>query len=125
MRIAERDAGVRDRPGHDLGRSDGEVLVPGVDGDQLAPELLHVDGEHGRLHGRVQGVLEGALGLRRAVHGEAGARVVQRAEERDAENVVEVEVGQQRGGVQRGPERPHLPRAARRRVPAARCPGRR
>ncbi len=50
-----------------------------------------------------------ALGLRRPVHGEAGAGVVQRAEERDAQDVVEVEVGEQRRGVHRRPERPHLP----------------
>ena len=122
---AERHAGVRDGPGHDLGRADGEVLGPDVDGDQLAAELLHVDREHRRLHGRVQRVLQAALGLGRPVHGQAGAGVVQRAEERDAQDVVEVEMGQQRGGVHRRPERPHLLAAGRHRARAARCPGRR
>ena len=49
-----------------------------------------------------------ALGLGRPVHGQAGARVVQWAEERDAQDVVEVQMGQQRRGVQRRAERPHL-----------------
>ena len=92
-----------------LAEPDGEVLGAEVDGDELAAELLHVDREDGRLHGRVERVLQAALGLRRPVHGQAGAGVVQRAEERDPENVVEVEVGQQRRGVHRCPERPHLP----------------
>jgi len=40
--------------------------------------------------------------------GQAGARVLERAEERQAEDVIEVEVGQQRGGVQWGPKCPYL-----------------
>ena len=100
---------MRDGAGHDLGRADGEVLGPDVDGDELAAELFHVDREHGWLHGGVQRVLQRALGLRRAVHGQARTGVVQRAEERDAQNVVEVEVGEERRGVHRRPERPHLP----------------
>ena len=56
--VAQRDAAVRDRTGHDLGRANGEVLVPGVDHDHLAPELIHVDREHRRLHRGVQRVLQ-------------------------------------------------------------------
>ena len=105
----ERHARVRHGPGHHLGRPDGEVLGPDVNGDELAAELLHVDGEHGRLHRRVQRVLQGALGLRRPVDREAGARIVEGAEERDPQNVVEVQMGQQRRGVHGGAERTHLP----------------
>ena len=60
-----------------------------------------------------------ALGLGRAVDGEPRPGVVQRAEEGDAQDVVEVEVGEQRRGLQRGPEGPHLPC---RTSPSARSP---
>ncbi len=115
---AQRHPTVRDGPGHDLGLPDREVLRPDVDGDQLAPELLHVDGEHGRLHRRMQRVLQAALGLGRPVDGEPGSGIVQWSEERDPQDVVEVQMGQQRSRVQRRPHRAHLrwrtsPRARR------------
>ena len=105
---AQGHPGVRDGPGHHLGLPDREVLGPDVDGDQLAAELLHVDREDGRLHRGVQGVLQGALGLGRSVDGQAGPGVVQRAEEGNTQDVVEVQVGEQRRGVHGGSERAHL-----------------
>ena len=48
------------------------------------------------------------LRLRRAVHGEAGPGIMQGAEEGQAEDVVEMEMGQEGGGMQRGPQSPHL-----------------
>ena len=50
------------------------------------------------------------LGWRRPVHGEAGPGVVQRAEERDPQDVVEVEMGEQRRGVHRASRAPAPPR---------------
>ena len=53
-------------------------------------------------------VLQAPLRLRRTVHGEAGPGILEGAEEGQPENVVEVEVGQQGGGMQWGPQSPHL-----------------
>src|SRR3984957_10059440 len=95
--IAQGGPAVRNVPGHDLGRSDGEVLVWRVDGQELAPELLHVDGEDRWLDRLVQGLLEAPFRLRRAVHGEAGPGIMEGAEEGQPEDVVEMKVGQQGG----------------------------
>ncbi len=123
--VAQGDAAVRDRTGHHLGRPDGEVLVPGVDHDHLAPELIHVDREYRRLHRRVEGVLEGPLRLSRTMDREPGPGVLQGAEERQTENVVEVEVGQEGGRLQGRARCCACPQGARRRALEARCRGRR
>jgi hypothetical protein len=95
--VPEGDAAVRDRTGHHLGRPDREVLIPGVDDDDLAPELIHVDREHRWLHRGMQGVLQRSPRLSRTVDRELRPRVLERSEEREAEYVVEVEVGQEGG----------------------------
>ena len=100
---AQGDAAVGDGPRHHLGRADGEVLVADVDGDDLAVELVHVDGEDRRLDGGVQRVLQASLALGRPVEREPRPGIVQRAEEGDAQNVVEVQMGEQRRGLQRCP----------------------
>ena len=96
----EGDAAVRDGTGHHLGRADGEVLRADVHGDDLAVELIHVDREDRRLDGRPQGVAQRPLHLGRPVQREARSGVVQRAEEWDAEDVVEVQMGEQCRGLQ-------------------------
>ena len=56
----------------------------------------------------VQRIFQAPLRLGGAVHRQPGPGILQRAEERQSENVVEVEMGQEGRGMQRGPDGPHL-----------------
>ncbi|CAA9230555.1 MAG: hypothetical protein AVDCRST_MAG20-1113 [uncultured Acidimicrobiales bacterium] len=93
--VAVGGTAVGDAADLHLGVADRHVPVVHVVEGDVTPEVGRPHGEVGRAHELVEGVLERLAPLRRAVDVEAGADAVDGHEERQALDVVPVEVGEE------------------------------
>jgi len=91
---------VWDGAGPHLGRTDSEVLVVGVHEANFAAKLGHLDREKRRLHGAQERLFQAAFALAGTVDVQHSAGIVERSEEGQAHDVIEVEVGEQSGRLQ-------------------------
>src|ERR1700688_2649024 len=92
----ERRADVRHLPNPHLRRSDGNHIVGHFVELNRPPELFHFDREERGLHDPVDDVMQGAVVLGRAEHVHSASLAQQRRAERKADDVVPVQVRQER-----------------------------